>query len=69
MVKLYPCYQDDGGFVLQSKHHLLLDMQIGCHRVIVSNSRENSSLTSYNVNARAKLERLARRAAVANSNK
>ena len=69
MVKLYLCYQDDGGFVLQSKHHLLLDMQIGCHRAIVSNIREICSLTPNNVNARAKLERLARHAAVANSNK
>ena len=45
MVKLYLCYQDDGGFVLQSKHRMLLDMQIGCQRAIVSNIRENFSLT------------------------
>ena len=62
MVKLYLCYQDDGGFVLQSKHRLLLDMQIVCQRAIVSNIRENSSLTPNNVNTRAKLKRLARRA-------
>ncbi len=55
MVKLYLCYQDDGGFVLQSKHRLLLDMQFRCQRAIVSNIRENCSLAPNNVNARAKL--------------
>ena len=49
MVKLYLCYQDNGGFVLQSKHRLLLDMQIECQRAIVSIIRENSSLTPNNV--------------------
>ncbi len=60
MVKLYLCYQDDGDFVLQSKHRLLLDMQIGYQRAIFPNFRKNCSLDTFN--ARLKLERLARRA-------